>query len=148
MTMCDVYYNCGSITRYHCLIRVFTFLGFHDSLCWNSKVFTVFNHLVTLICVMKRSGSILHHQPCQRDRSVGPRGRKLSAWQTAQQPLWQKQQHEPNQPEKPQDRRCTQSFVRTRGGNEKKPDISDTRKSNEAKQKDKELFSCLLLAST
>lgn len=33
---------------------------------------------------------ILHHQQCERDRSVGPGGLKPSQWQTAQQPLWQK----------------------------------------------------------
>lgn len=149
MTLYDVWYNYGSISPAIVWSVSFTFLGFYYFLCWNDKVFTLFSRLVVSPCKTAHSFAwwnvqaaclILHHQPCQRDRSVGPRGRTLSPWQTAQQPLRQKQQREPNQPAKPRDRRRTQSFVRTRGGNEKTPDISDTRKSNEAKLKTKNYF--------
>lgn len=109
MTLYDVWYNYGSISPAIVRSVSFTFLGFYYFLCWNDKVFTLFSRLVVSPCKTAHSFAwwnvqaaclILHHQPCQRDRSVGPRGRTLSPWQTAQQPLRQKQQREPNQPAK------------------------------------------------
>lgn len=111
MTLYDVWYNYGSISPAIVRSVSFTFLGFYYFLCWNDKVFTLFSRLVVSPCKTAHSFAwwnvqaaclILHHQPCQRDRSVGPRGRTLSPWQTAQQPLRQKQQREPNQPAKPE----------------------------------------------
>lgn len=77
---------------------VFTDLGAYFVLSWKDTVFLVFSLSVielpcTLICVMKCAGPHVRFCPInpgfERDRSVGPRGLRLSAWQTAQQPLWQ-----------------------------------------------------------